>query len=454
MTLDLFHSTTCLTYDAPAKAKKELKSFGFKVGGGFGSPTESMRRFIAYNAECLDFLGIQATIQGIDPQPSLHFSTGQFVGAIPLRRPDTGKQGGDFLVYPRFGSRGEAFEKMTKVLSLLEEVIRPEFMPSLPLASGAMVRPPLYYDALKYVDLFETAAHTSWRKFRVEKGLYPYPKANTQWDAYARKSFSPENTLRYPVMESVLSVDHQEWQMLKYVLLLAVRELNKPTTPQEIRLPSLHKAEALIQKTRDIQALATTDVPSRFTDPKDIKALKVQAQLLLKQEGSAMSAWRMDIAVLFERYAQFVLAKTVAELPARLYKNPHFNSHSYIPAWGMRQLEPDALIMIGETMVAVDAKYKAHYYGQGVTSDILRETHRADLHQILAYCSFADSSDKLGLLIYPADAYSQKHIVYRNPYLGNSSTIWLIGLPFDADTYLQSKEELRKLFSELLVPAA
>ncbi len=454
MILKLFHSTTCLTFDTPAMSTEALKSFGFKVKGGFGSPTESMRRFIDYNETCLGFLGIQTLIQGVDPNPSLHLGTGQYIGAIPLRRPDTGKQGGDFLVYPRFGSRGEAFEKLTKIMSLLEEVILPEFMPSLPLASGAMVRPPLYYDALKYVDLFETATHASWRKFRVDKGVYPYPKANTRWDAYARKSCDPQNALRYPVIESVLSIDHREWQMLKYVLLLAMRELNKPTTPQEIRLPSLQKAEALMQKTRDIQALATADIPTRFTDPKDIKALKAQAQLLLKQEGSAMSAWRMDIALLFERYVQYVLAETVAELPARLYKNPHFNSHSYIPAWGMRQLEPDALLMTGDTMVAVDAKYKAHYYGQGVASDILRETHRTDLHQILAYCSFADSFNKLGLLVYPADEYSQRRIAYRNPYLGNSSAVWLIGLPFDAGTYLQSKEALRKLLCELVSPAA
>ncbi|MHC1787215.1 MAG: hypothetical protein AB9880_09170 [Christensenellales bacterium] len=454
MSLKLFHSTACLTFDAPAIATEELKSFGFRVKGGFGSPTESMRRFIAYNAECLDFLGVQALIEGVDPRPSLHLRTGQYIGAIPLRRPDSGNQGGDLLVYPRFGKRGEAFPKLTKLLSLLEEVIHPEYLPSLPLASGAMVRPPLYYDALKYVDLFEEATRQSWRKFRVECGLFPYPKANTQWDAYARRSANPENALSYPVKGSVLSGDHPEWQMLKHVLLLAIRELSKSTTPQEIRLPSLRKADSLLQVTREIQPRATSDIPLHFTDPKDIKSLKAQASLLLRQEGSAMSAWRMDIAELFERYVQFVLAKTVAELPARLYKNPHFVSHSAIPAWGLRQLEPDALLMIGDTMVAVDAKYKAHYYGQGVTSDTLRETHRADLHQILAYCSFADSFDKLGMLIYPADAYSQRRLVYRNPYLGNSNTIWLIGLPFDADTYLSSKEALRKLLSELLLPAA
>jgi hypothetical protein len=442
---------TCLNYDSSVVSSEVLKNFGFRIKAGFGSPTESIRRFIDYNAKLMDFLGVQAIIQGVDPKPTLHFKTGQFVGAIPLRRPDTGKQGGDFLVYPRFGTRGEAFAKLTKIMSLLEEGVRPEFMSSLPLASGAMVRPPLYYDAIKYVDFFETASHAPWRKFRVENGSYPYPKSSTKWEIYARKSHNPENALQYPVTESVLSIDHREWQMLKYVLLLAVHELKKPTTPQDLRLRSLQKAETLMQKTKDIIPLATSEIPARFTDPKDIKTLKAQAQQLLKQEGSAMSAWRMDIAILFERYAQFVLAKAVAELPARMYKNPRFSSRSYIPAWGMRQLEPDALIMLENSTIPVDAKYKAHYYGQGVMSDVLKDAHRADLHQILAYCSFSNSSDKTGLLIYPADVYSQKRIDYRNPYLGNINTVWLIGLPFDADTYLASKDSLRLLFNDVQV---
>jgi hypothetical protein len=450
----LFFSAPCLNAQGTSLTAQQLLERGFKEPRyDKRYVTQAISKFISYNQELFSFLSVIPSIEGLDPNPRLRLQTGQYVGAIPLRMPTSGKQGGDLLVYPRFGRSDEAFAKLTYIMSLLEEVIRPEFFPSLPLASGVMVHPPLYYDALKYIDLFEVALCRKWRKFQTHQRMYPYPKASTCWDAYAKRSHLPEQFFCYPVSESVLSPNHQEWQTLKNILLLAIEELKKPITPQRLRLQGLRKAEALLQKTKDIRPYPSQTIIIRFNDPKMIKALKEQAQVLLKQEGSIHSAWRIDIAVLFERYVQHILRQAVAGLPARMLSNPRFTGQGNIPTWGLRQLEPDALILAEKLAIPVDAKYKAHFYGRGVVSDVLKESHRADLHQILAYCSFSRSMTKTGLLVYPADEYSQRCLDYWNPHLSLTNTIWLIGLPFDADALTDSVRKSRQLLATLVAPA-
>jgi 5-methylcytosine-specific restriction endonuclease McrBC regulatory subunit McrC len=54
----------------------------------------------------------------------------------------------------------------------------------------------------------------------------------------------------------------------------------------------------------------------------------------------------------------------------------------------------------------VDAKYKAHLAeldeaGWRTASDEMKESHRADLHQILAYASLYDAEEITASLVYP-----------------------------------------------------
>lgn len=455
MSASLFYSLPCLSVEGTSISTAQLIANGFKEGR-FDKRymTQAISKFLVYNARHLQFLSVNPRIEGVDPSPALVLQSAQYIGAIPLRMPASGKQGGDLLVYPRFGKAQDAFPKLIQIMSLLDDVIRPEFAPSLPLASGAMVRPPLYYDALKYIDLFETAQRTHWQKFQVQIAIHPYPKANTNWDAYSKKSYQPDQSLRFPVVESVLSVSHPEWQMLKHVLQIAVEELNKPNTPLAIRLPGLCKADILLQKIKDIVPVMATAFTIHFHDPHVIKALKEQANVLLRQVGSTHSAWRIDVAELFERYVQYVLSKAIQALPARLQVNPRFYGRGNIPSWGLYQLEPDALVTNEHITIPVDAKYKAHYYARKLASDLLKDSHRADLHQLLAYCSFSEKTDKAGILVYPSDTYSQQSMRYTNPHTSLYNTVWLVGLPFDKDHLQNSKENLSNLLAGIIAGAA
>ena len=66
-----------------------------------------------------------------------------------------------------------------------------------------------------------------------------------------------------------------------------------------------------------------------------------------------------------------------------------------------------------------------------VDSKILKKTHRHDLHQVLAYCSFAPQPNKLAILCYPASEQRKVRFSYRLPLsapMAAENTILMLGL--------------------------
>ena len=89
------------------------------------------------------------------------------------------------------------------------------------------------------------------------------------------------------------------------------------------------------------------------------------------------------------------LRQTVAPL---LWEPPYLGSQRY--------LLPDLILERGDTTLIVDAKYKTHWEEMqerrwGELEDELRERHRADLLQVLAYANLARANRVVVCLAYP-----------------------------------------------------
>lgn len=429
--MEAFYTAPCLSDSLPSLKYSELKK-SFK-GVGKAHLSQAIYKFINYNQELLCFLDIYASAHGIDPDVELSFITGRFIGAIPLRSPINGKQIGDFLVYPRFSSGKFLFSQLTQVLMMLNESVEPEYLNTLSLASGGVVRPPHYYDAVKYINAFGIAVRENWFKFRSEDRVHPYPKSSTKWLEYIKEEFDPKKRLIYPSRDNELSPNHREWQQAKMVFELAKDELAQASTPASVSIPMKSLERALSYKTQNIQKAPVKAFSIHAPDPPAIKELKEQGNVFLFRNSKEVSAWRIDIAELFERYTQHIVQKVIREMSAKFLANPRFSSQGRIPAWGLKYLEPDALILTERLSIALDAKYKAHYYSRNQTSSILKDAHREDLHQILSYCSFSSTKDKAGILFYPADQYSSQSFSYTNSYNGTRNEVYIVGLPFEPE---------------------
>ncbi|GFZ27392.1 5-methylcytosine restriction system specificity protein McrC [Lactobacillus corticis] len=412
----------------------------------------AVRRFIELNQTMLDFLGIKVVTQGAGEGLTIAFQTSNYIGAIPLKMPYDGIARKDFQVLPRFDLGKNVFADLTQILAKLEFSISPEFADQ-PLCSPMQLKPPVYTEAVKYLDLFEAAYRYTWRKFDTRRHDYAYPKASTDWQKYSLTSSDPRKALVFPARDSFLTTDHLEWRKLRYVFDLAREILLSADTPAEIRYRYLTKINNLTRQVANIQPQFTKEVQLRAHDPKCITEAKQQANVVLKNGSTQSNAWRMDMAELFERYVQTIAAQAARELSGKVFANGKIHGSGHIPSWGLKYLEPDITIRIGERLYMADAKYKANYYARLNESEILKETHRADLHQILAYCSFEpQNTDKTGILFYPANETSYRVIDYSADRLGGlANRVVICGLAFGLKAMDQAPQQVKQLLQAEVV---
>ena len=390
---------------------------------------QSLQKFIDYNNSLFNFIGVLPYIIGSDANTSIAFRSSQYVGAIPLRAPDTGKQIGDFVVLPRFTGK-DKFEDYIEIINLLGDEINPQVIDSLPLASGRNFRPPMYLEAFKFIDSLEKLIKTSWRKFdRVEKFILE-PVGQVNWKKYLQKEYKAENKIIFPTGKNTLSSFHKEYSQIRFVFDLCKSELLSSNTPLRIKLGIKTKIFFIEDKLYNHLPLQTNLIPIRSADNPIIKNCKIQANKILNYNFIDSTAWRVDFSNVFEKFVQYIFNKVAKEFGGKLLPNYKFKGHSINRSyWELSHVEPDAIFQKDELLVFIDAKYKSHLYNKYDTSAILKEEHRQDMHQIMAYTSFSKTQSKYGILCYPSDKVEIKSIKYVNAINQTINNIKLIGLP-------------------------
>jgi hypothetical protein len=94
---NIFLEVPCLTDKSPSISGLFLVKKWFKKADK-RYLSEYLQKFIDYNKEYFDFLRVTPKIEGSGKEVSLSFRSDRFIGAIPLRSPDTGKQIGVLLL--------------------------------------------------------------------------------------------------------------------------------------------------------------------------------------------------------------------------------------------------------------------------------------------------------------------------------------------------------------------
>jgi 5-methylcytosine-specific restriction endonuclease McrBC regulatory subunit McrC len=116
-------------------------------------------------------------------------------------------------------------------------------------------------------------------------------------------------------------------------------------------------------------------------------------------------------------------------------------------AGSLKELVPDIVVEAGDTVVIIDAKYKAHFEEMDDArwreiAEEIQEEHRRDLHQILAYCAAYDAPRVVAKLVYPMHPATwrrlkeQRRSVTRAiiPGHGRQVELRLAGVPLLLDT--------------------
>lgn len=451
--LDIFCEIPCLTEQSKQLSgivlqKKWFKSADKRIIGQY------LQKFIDYNSEQFKFLDVQPYIFGTDQNTALAFRSSGFIGSIPLRASDTGKQIGDFVVMPRFTGR-DRFEDYIEILNLLGTEISPEVIDSLPLASGKNFRPPLYLEAVKFISSLEQLTAKAWRKFDNIQKVSNQPSGQIIWRKYINNEFKVENRLKFPVNANILSEFHSEYAEIRYVFDICKNELLSANTPQRIKNTLLSKLNFLEERLYHHKPKATSKITIRSSDTPTVKTCKEQANKILNFNLVDSTAWRVDFSNVFEKFIQYIFKEAAKETGGRLYSNFKFQSiNSKRFSWELKHIEPDAIYQKENLLVFIDAKYKSNLYNKFENSDALKDDHRHDLHQIMAYTSFSKTDFKFGLLCYPSDQLELKNIKYKNRINEATSSILILGIPLKKEVMPEAKrliiDELNKIESKLI----
>ncbi len=442
--LDVFCEIPCLTEVSKHLAglnlqKKWFKSADKRIIGQY------LQKFIYYNSEQFKFLGVEPKLIGTDQSSGIVFNTSHFIGAVPLRSPDTGKQIGDFIVTPRFANANR-YQDYIEILNILGNSINPEIIDSLPLASGRNFRPPLYLEAVKFISLLENLLRTDWRKFDCIEKITNDASSQINWKKYINDAYKVENRLKFPSRKNILSSIHSEYSNIRYVFDFCKFELLSGATPTRVKFALRNKLDFIEEKLYLHRPKITDQLKIHFSDSSTVKVCKEQANKILSFNLVDSTAWRVDFSDVFEKFVQFIFRELANEIGGKVHANFQFNSKTQLRySWELQNLEPDIIFQKGELLVIAEAKYKSNLYNKFNQSEVIKERHRHDLHQIISYASFSKTDLKHGFLCYPSDKVEIKRIKYANGL--NNAAIWIyvLGIPLNKTIISEAKNLIRSV---------
>ncbi len=412
---------------------------------GLDTRKDAERHLIEFkniNSDIFEFLGIAAELtRDSNGSSALQLTTSNYAGCVPLLSPATGMPYGELLVEGLYG------ENLSELISVIKQDLKIEYNERFQINTVNTVKPPLYLECQKYIDKYIEAQRYHWRRFKNVEQIQPYPTSSTLWDKYAVRDIDPWSAFKYPNKSNILTCDHEEWRALTYILSISINEIMKPTTPLRSKGPYLSKISVL-SKQFDITTLKpVSNISIRVSDPYVIKEVKEIGLRILQNNVNSRRAWRIDYAEFFERYVQYLLKEVAHVKGAKLESNKKYPLRGERPAWTLSYLEPDAVIYKNDIQYIIDAKYKSHMYNVNNVSDELKDSFRADLHQVLAYSSFNNTSRKNVILIYPSGVFLKKRISARSSINNMETIIYLVGIPLEKSKMEDVKVKLNEIIN-------
>ena len=261
------------------------------------------------------------------------------------------------------------------------------------------------------------------RRFELTTEMQPAPKGTVDWTSYATRALPYGNFLSVPCTYPDLRDDRQLKGAIRFAIETQLRSLQTQHEHGAFIHRLIALAESLLQRVstvrshrpefRDVELWLRRPMRSAgFIEGLQAIDWTVEERGLAGRSDLEGLPWTIPMEQFFEAWVEAILRgvarqtggilrtgrarETVAPL---LWEPPYLGSQ--------RSFVPDLILETERTSPIVDAKYKRHWEElQGGSwyeqSAALREQHRADLLQVLAYANLAATPDIICCLCYPA----------------------------------------------------
>ena len=410
--------------------------------------------FVRVNESALAKLDCRVDVASGPEGAVIRIKPGGHAGAVPLRSAQTQSVVGGLVIRPRFEWAG-----VGRVLRETGWAAMPEFL-DLPLVPGSGREIPPWVIAGPVISRLAELLRTAKRGYVDKVERIKYPRGRILWAEYASQQLPAGQWDTLPCCYSDLSTDLRLRRWIRWGLerlrtdLASVggRDLLAMNLAHEAaRLLTLIPESPLFPTRRELELrIGRRDI---LSDPAVSRGLQALGWLVDERGlggGRELDglAWTLKLDRVWELYVAAYVSGLAREGGGRLDFG-HKGQTVFPLQWTDRSLRslghlaPDLVLRRHDEVQIFDAKYKSHFAemdeaGWMRMADEIRESHRADLHQALAYAALFDAPKITTTLVYPlrpktfAALRSRRRDVARADLFhgGRQLTLELQGLPF------------------------
>jgi 5-methylcytosine-specific restriction endonuclease McrBC regulatory subunit McrC len=310
------------------------------------------------------------------------------------------------------------------------------------------------------------------RKFEMVKMNLQSPRGKVDWGEYARRSLPNANFLSLPCGFPDLQQDRFLQGAIRYTLEQQIQSLHSQRQHGAFIHRLIEFAQSLLQRVLSVPVHIPTKLnlqtwmqrpmrSDKFLDGLQAIEWTVEERGLAGLSDLQGLPWRMPMDQFFEAWVETIFTavarKTGAQLKTgrqRQTTHPIDWQPSYLGS--QKSLVPDILLEWDSTTLIVDAKYKRHWeelnqHSWSKVEDQLRENHRTDLFQVLAYANLAKTQSVIACMAYPCSHQTWKALEQSGRLIHKATIaigtravhLWLTAVPMLADT-----ESIASLFSD------
>ena len=411
-----------------------------------------LEQFEARNRSLLSLMEINLTQHFDGRDVYLRLESGNAVGAVPLFSPTSGMLDYGIVIQPRFAWKG-----IGPMLSEMGWRVTPTPL-KLPLLKRSERKVPAWVISCLVLVRVKALLDALNRRFEITREILTAPRGSVNWGEYATKHVARGKFLSLPCTFPDLRDDRELVGAIRYALEKQRSALESQREQGNFVHQLIVFCSDLLRRVQHSPAVlpSPSTLASWLQRPlrtvhyiEGLQAIEwtVEDRGLAGMSDLEGIPWRMPMEQFFEAWVETVF-QSVARLIGATLKTGRRRETVCPIDWeppysgSQKSLVPDVWLEWGSTTLIVDAKYKRHWDELrdslwGSVEEAIREQHRNDLLQLLAYANLARSSQVVVCLAYPCAPNTWESMVSRNRVFrraelntgARSVTIWLTAIP-------------------------
>ena len=412
-------------------------------------------QFIAQNRLPLSLLDTTIARDYDGNDVYLSVTTGSAVGAVPLRSPTSARPDYGLAVQPRFPWPG-----IGPMLAEMGWRIVPSPL-RLPLLKRSERKVPAWViSSMVLVRLRALLSHLE-RRFESVEEICAAPRGSVRWECYATRQMSAAKLLQVPCRYPDLRDDRELKGAIRFTLERQLRSLETQREHGGFVHRLILLGEQLLGQVRNVTPCApsTAVMETWLRRPlhSDLWVDGLRAiEWTIEERGLAGASdlegipWTMSMDKFFEAWMETLL-RSVARQVGGVLRVGRSRETTVPLIWeppylgSQKSLAPDLCLDWEECSLIVDAKYKRHWEelqneSWASAGALIREQHRHDLLQVLAYANLPRTRQVIACLAYPCTQATWDSLQGRGrlfhkadvPVSDRVLRVWLTAVPMNA----------------------